>query len=175
MSTSVAPKSSGGPPPVRLRPEQPEDEDFLFQIYASTREEELALTNWDEPMRRAFLEHQFKAMRLGYRGMFPAAEFSIILWHEQPVGRMVVNRDQREIRVVDIALRPAQRNRGIGTVLIRTICAEAADALRPVHLCVLKHNRARFWYERLGFIQAGDQGVYDELEWRAPQEGQAMV
>lgn len=150
-------------PPVSLRPEQPGDEDFLFAVYASTREEELALTNWDEPMRRSFLNHQFNAMRQGYRSMFPAGEFWIIELDGQPAGRLVVNRAAAEIRVVDLALLPAHRNRGIGTLLMRRICA-GAD--KPVRLTVLKFNRAFHWYARLGFAKIGEQGVYDELEWR---------
>jgi ribosomal protein S18 acetylase RimI-like enzyme len=163
MSAPAESKPEENPPPVSLRPEQPGDEAILFEIFASTREEELALTNWDEPMRRAFLNQQFNAMRQGYRSMFPAGEFLIIELDGKPAGRMVVNRAPVEIRVVDLALLPAHRNRGIGTLLMRQICAAAN---RPVHLSVLKHNRARHWYERLGFAKIGEQGFYDELEWR---------
>jgi len=150
-------------PPVSLRPEKPEDETFLYDVYASTREEELALTNWDEAMRRAFLNHQFNAMRQGYRSMFPTGEFSIIEISGQPAGRLVIHRTEGEVRVVDLALLPAYRNQGVGTRLMRQICSEAN---RPVRLSVLKYNRALQWYARLGFAKIGDQGVYDELEWR---------
>jgi ribosomal protein S18 acetylase RimI-like enzyme len=166
MSAPAGSKSSGNLPPVSLRPEQPADEGFLFEVYAGTREAELALTNWDGPMRRAFLNQQFNAMRQGYRSMFPAGEFSIIELDGQPAGRMVIDRGATEIHVVDLALLPAQRNRGIGTLLMRQVCAEAADAGKPVRLFVLKNNRALRWYDRLGFAKTGEQGVYDELEWR---------
>ena len=62
---------------VSLRPEQPEDEDFLFAVYASTRAEELAVTGWDEATRSAFLNLQFRAMRQGYHASFPQAEFPL--------------------------------------------------------------------------------------------------
>jgi ribosomal protein S18 acetylase RimI-like enzyme len=65
--------------------------------------------------------------------------------------------------VVDLALLPAHRNQGIGTWLLRQVCEEAD---RPVHLSVLKFNRAIHWYERLGFTKISEQGIYDELEWR---------
>ena len=150
-------------PAVLLRAERPGDEDFLYEVYASTREEELALTNWDEQVRRAFLNQQFNAMRNGYRSMFPQGEFMIIEVDGKPAGRMVMDRSTAEIRVVDLALLPAHRNQGIGTFLMRQICAQAD---RPVRLSVLKFNRAFRWYERLGFVKTGEQGVYDELEWR---------
>lgn len=152
---------------ISLRPEQRGDAPFLFEVYAGTREEELALTHWDAATRRAFLDMQFAAMNRGYAGMFPAGEFSVICEHGQPIGRMVLNRTAEEIRVVDIALLPPHRNRGIGTLLIRRVCAEAAGAGIPVRLSVLKNNRAARWYERLGFHKIGEAGFHDELEWRA--------
>lgn len=168
MNARAGSKSSGDLPPVSLRPEQPADEGFLFDVYAGTREEELALTNWDEPTRHAFLNQQFNAMRQGYRSMFPSGEFLIIELGSQAAGRMVIDRGATAIRVVDLALLPAHRNRGIGTLLMRRICAGAAEAGKPVRLCVLKNNRAFHWYVRLGFAKTGELGVYDELEWRPP-------
>jgi ribosomal protein S18 acetylase RimI-like enzyme len=174
MNIPAGSKSNGNPPPVSLRPEQPGDEGLLFDVYASTREEELALTNWDEPMRHAFLNQQFNAMRQGYRSLFPSGEFSIIELDGKPAGRMVINRGAMEIRVVDLALLPAHRNRGIGTFLMRQVCTEAANAGKPVRLCVLKNNRALRCYERLGFAKTGELGVYDELEWR-PAAGASLI
>ena len=165
MNTTAGQTSGENPPPVSLRPERPGDDGFLFDVYASTRAEELALTNWDESMRRAFLTQQFTAMRQGYRSMFPSGEFSIIELESKPVGRMVINRSPTEIRVVDLALLPEHQNAGVGTFLMRQACAQATDAGKPVHLCVLKNNRAFQWYERLGFKKIGEQGFYDELEW----------
>ena len=152
---------------VSLRPEQPGDEGFLFQVYASTRAEELALTNWDEATRAAFLAGQFAAMCRGYRDMFPAGEFLIIQLAGQPAGSMVLNRKAGEIRVVDVALLPELRNRGIGTGLMRRVCAEASVAGKSVTLSVLKFNRAGHWYARLGFTPAGGSGIYDEWVWRS--------
>jgi ribosomal protein S18 acetylase RimI-like enzyme len=168
MNAPAGPKLNDDSPPVSLRPEQPGDEGFLFEIYAGTREEELALTNWDQPMRRAFLIQQFNAMRQGYRGMFPSGEFQIIEVAGKVAGRMVIDRGGAEIRVVDLALLPAHRNRGVGTFLMRRVCAEAAEVRKPVRLCVLKNNRALHWYVRLGFVRTGEQGLYDDLEWRPP-------
>jgi ribosomal protein S18 acetylase RimI-like enzyme len=169
MNVSVGSKSNGDQLPVSLRPEQPGDEGFLFNVYASTREEELALTNWNEPMRSAFLNQQFNAMRQGYRSMFPSGEFSIIELDGKAAGRMLIDRGTTEIRVVDLALLPEHRNRGVGTLLMRQVCVDAADAGKPVRLCVLKNNRAFQWYVRLGFARIAEVEVYDEMEWRPPQ------
>jgi GNAT superfamily N-acetyltransferase len=152
---------------VGLRPEQPGDETFLAEVYASTRQEEMDLTNWDAPTRAAFLDMQFKAMRRGYRTMYPKARFSVILLDETPVGRIVVDRAATEIRVVDIALLPAHCGRGIGTKLMREVMDEAARSAKPVRLCVFQGTRATGFYLRLGFSMV-EPGIYQTMEWRAP-------
>jgi ribosomal protein S18 acetylase RimI-like enzyme len=169
MNGSAPCNADNGSAPVALRPEQPGDEPFLFEVFASTREEELALTNWDEQARRAFLDMQFAAMRRGYASMYPAGEFLIIGLGERAIGRMVLNRTAEEIRVVDLALLPAHRNAGIGTMLMRRVCAEAAQAGRPVRLCVLNNSRAVRWYQRLGFVKTEEAGFYDQMEWCGPR------
>lgn len=151
---------------VELRPERPEDEAFLREVYARTRQEELDRTGWDAATRAAFLEMQFHAMRRGYRAMFPRGEFAVILLDGQPAGRQVVHRTGTEIRLVDVALLPAQRGRGVGTALLQTLLAESARAGIPVRLQVLATNRARRLYERLGFTRSGGDELYAELEWR---------
>jgi ribosomal protein S18 acetylase RimI-like enzyme len=175
MNTCAPVNTDSQSAPVALRPEQPGDEPFLFEVYASTREEELALTNWDAPARRAFLDMQFMAMRRGYASMYPAGEFLIISLGERAIGRMVLNRTAEEIRVVDLALLPADRNAGVGTLLMRRACAEAAQAGKLVRLSVLKNSRAIGWYQRLGFAKIDESGFYDQMEWCAPASSDAAM
>jgi ribosomal protein S18 acetylase RimI-like enzyme len=151
---------------VSLRPERPEDDAFLLDVYGSTRQEELDLTGWNAATREAFIKMQFNAMRQGYAGMFPHGSFNVILLNQQPVGRIVVSRGDIEFRVVDMALLPAFRGRGVGTFLLRELIAEAARANKPVRLHVLKMSRATRLYERLGFVRFGEEGFHDQMEWR---------
>ena len=61
------------------------------------------------------------------------------------------------IQLAENYLLPEHQGRGIGTHLIKTLLAEAAHQLKPVHLQVLKVNlRARQLYERLGFEPTGE-------------------
>ena len=43
-------------PTATFRPIAPEDEDFLYRVYASTREDELALLDWDDDQKESFLK-----------------------------------------------------------------------------------------------------------------------
>jgi hypothetical protein len=63
---------------VRLRPATSEDEAFLLNLFATTRSDELALMNWEENQKRAFIAMQFKAQSRQYVMRYPHAQNSII-------------------------------------------------------------------------------------------------
>jgi len=149
-----------------LRLEEPADAPFLLEVYASTRREELAATGWPAQMREAFLRMQFNAQRHGYRTAFPRAQFAIILSGGQAVGRIVIDRAEDGFLLVDIALLPEHRGRGLGTALVQNLLREAAAAGKPVRLSVLKGQRAFQFYQRLGFVKTGEDGLRDQMEWR---------
>ena len=58
---------------LSLRPITPEDEPFLARLYASTRAEELAQTNWSEEQKAMFCRMQFNAQTADYRANYPDA------------------------------------------------------------------------------------------------------
>ncbi len=153
-------------PDLGLRPISAADEPLLRTVYASTREEELGLTGWPPEQQAAFLRQQFDAQHGWYQTHFAAADFDLILERDEPIGRLYVYRQPHDLNVIDIALLPAYRGRGVGTFLMRQLLAEADHTGRTVSLHVEGFNRARALYERLGFAYVGDDGVY--LEMRRP-------
>ncbi|MBV9280115.1 MAG: GNAT family N-acetyltransferase [Chloroflexi bacterium] len=157
-------------PAVTLRPAGEEDEGFLYAVYASTREEELAVTGWSEAQKEAFLRMQFAAQHRHYHTYYPEADYQVILVDGRPAGRIYVARQQDEILLIDIALLPAYRSGGIGTGLIGDLLAEARGSGRPVRLHVEPFNRALRLYQRLGFSRIGEQGLYWLMEWLPPGE-----
>ncbi len=152
---------------VTLRAARPEDEAFLLQVYASTRAEEMALVDWTAEQKQAFVRMQFDAQRTHYLAYYPAAEYSIILRDDVPIGRLIVDRSGERIFMHDIALLPEHRGGGIGTALLRDLQAQAARTRKPMRLYVEFFNPALHWYERLGFVKMDEDGVYYEMEWRA--------
>jgi ribosomal protein S18 acetylase RimI-like enzyme len=152
-----------------LRPATDADRDFLLSVYASTREEELAQVSWEEGAREAFLEHQFSAQDHHYRANYPGATFDVIEVDGEPAGRLYVHRGPDEIRIMDIALAPAFRGRGIGTGLLRELMEEAAGSGRSLSIHVELNNPARRLYERLGFVPGGEHGVYVLMRWDQPK------
>lgn len=154
------------PSNVALRPRSEADGAFLLAVYSSTRAEELARTGWDAAQKEGFLRMQFEAQRRCYDGDYPGAEFHIILMEGQSAGRLYVHRREAEIRVMDIALLPEFRGKGIGTGLLRELLDEAGRTGRRVSIHVEVFNPALRLYERLGFHRVTSDGVYFLMEWR---------
>jgi ribosomal protein S18 acetylase RimI-like enzyme len=152
---------------LAFRPIRPEDEDFLYELYASTRRDELAHMGWTDAEREAFLRMQFTAQHWSYVAQFPAGDFQVILWHDHPIGRLYLDRRRDEMRGIDIALLPAYRQAGIGTAIMQDLLDEVACDGKPFRLHVVKSNRARRLYERLGFTTLQDDGVCLFMEWTA--------
>lgn len=156
--------------PLTLRPIARDDADFLLQVYAGTREEELAPLPWTDAEKQAFVRMQFDAQHAYYEEHYAGAAFDVVVVGERPVGRLYVARWEDEIRIVDIALLPEERGNGTGTRLLNELLREAAAAGKRLSIHVEKMNRARALYERLGFESVADRGVYLLMEAR-PDSG----
>ena len=149
-----------------LRPAGPDDAELLYRIYASTREDELAVVPWDGSAKEAFLRMQFAAQDRYYRANFPDASYDLIISGEEVLGRLYVDRGEAAWLVLEIALLPEHRRKGIGTRLLTDVLAEAEAAAKPVQMHVERFNPAQRLYDRLGFRQIADEGVYLRLEWK---------
>lgn len=157
-----------------LRPETEEDLEFLYHLYASTRADEMALLDWTEEEKEAFLRMQFSAQRGYYREHYRETRFDVIEREGEAIGRLAVARWPDDIRVVDIVLMPEHRGQGVGGGLMRALLDEAAAAGKSVSIHVEVYNPALRLYERLGFQAKGeDNGVYRLMEWRAETPGTA--
>lgn len=146
-----------------LQPYDEENDDFLFDLYASTRAEELEAWGWTDQQREVFLRQQYKAQRQSYHLQFEDADHQIIVAAGKPIGRMMVSRGEDEYRLVDISLLPPYRGSGIGTQILRDLLREAFDAQKPVRLSVVKINPAARLYARLGFVVTDDDGLYLQM------------
>ena len=154
-----------------LRPAGPEDRELLFSVYASTRAEELGGVPWTPGQKEAFLRQQFEAQDQYYREQYRGAAFLVIEVAGAAAGRLYVARWPREIRIMDIALLPAHRRRGLGTAVLADLLAEGDTTVKRVTIHVERHNPALGLYQRLGFQPAADRGVYLFLERRPHASG----
>ncbi|MDZ4812664.1 MAG: GNAT family N-acetyltransferase [Pseudomonadota bacterium] len=170
-------------PDIGLRAESEADLDFVVALYTDTRWEELAPVDWPEPAKRAFLDQQGRLQHEHYLKHYAGAEMLLIVtdraqtesadaqWHDpaaaarELIGRIYLRAGSTEIRLMDIALLPRFRGRGIGHCLIEALQAQGAARGIGITLHVEPTNPAQRLYQRLGFALIEQRGVYDFLGW----------
>ena len=154
--------------PVTLRPVVDADEPFLISVYASSRATELAQVDWSPEQKDQFVRWQFGLQRQDYDARYPNAQYSVILFGDEQAGRIWIERDDREIHLLDIAILPEFQNLGIGTVLLQRLIEEAKEKNKPLrHTVFMLNPDAHRLYERLGFVDIQDDGAYKLMEWKA--------
>ncbi len=154
---------------VTFRLAEEKDSDFLSEVYASTRLEELQVTGWPQQQIDEFLRMQFEAQDTFYKQQFPDAHYQIVQYESQDAGRLYLDFREDEVRIVDIALLPEYRGKGLGTKLLNSIIDDAAEKQLNVRIHVEKNNPALNLYLRLGFEKTDDKGVYWLMEKPAQQ------
>lgn len=163
---TVASDHPVGDLPVGLRPANDNDREFLLQVYQISREIELSMTPWDDAQKRAFAEHQLDAQTYTYRVRYPDATHEIILYEGVRAGRIYVDRGDREISILDIAVIHEYRRKGIGTSLVTGLQKEAAETNRSVSIYIEPFNPSQKLFGELGFEIVPDEGVDLRFEWK---------
>jgi ribosomal protein S18 acetylase RimI-like enzyme len=153
-------------PGFDLRPARPDDEPFLFRLYAATREPEFP--GWSSSELESLLGMQHRARKASHAARYPSATDHIVERDGIPVGRLHVDRSGEALVLVDVALLPEARGQGIGGRILRDLLAEAGQAGRPVRLHVEQGNPARRFYARSGFREKENRGPYVLMEWSPP-------
>jgi GNAT superfamily N-acetyltransferase len=155
-------------PTVTLRPATIRDRSLMLRVYASVREPELERSGLPREQWGPFVEHQFEAQSQAY-AKYPDTSFEMILVDDEPAGRLIVARWPEELRVVDIALLPEHRGRGVAGELMRSLLTEADERGVKASIHVERFNPAQRLYTRLGFRPVAETGVYLLLE-RPPRQ-----
>jgi len=150
---------------ISFRAVTPEDEEFLLELFKSSRGDDLRGLGWSEDGISEFLEMQYEARQRFHQNDYLNATDEIVLLDGKPAGHLSIERRDDEIRCVDIALAPESRRAGIGTLLIRKLQDEARSANKPLRLQLIRFNRAVTLLERLGFVRTSETGTHFQMEW----------
>jgi ribosomal protein S18 acetylase RimI-like enzyme len=134
------------------------DRQLLFELYASTREAELALVPWTEPQKLAFVQMQFAAQAHSYAETHPHAVHEIIVCDGRDCGRLYLSRLPESFHILDITIAPASRSAGIGTRVLAEIVDEADRVGKPVSIYVEETNPSVRFFRRFGFEVARQDG-----------------
>jgi ribosomal protein S18 acetylase RimI-like enzyme len=124
-----------------FRPIARQDFAFCWSIYREAMQPlTAALMQWNEANQRRGIEEAL------------ADEDASILVHEEvDAGWLHVIETRRDVHLGHLYLAPQARNRGLGTTFLRWMGERAKRKEKNFTLEVLKNNRARGLYERLGF------------------------
>ena len=153
---------------ISLRPVSDADNEFLCELYCSTRSGEVSQFGWSPEQAEAFLRMQFTSRQMAYKMQFPLAVHEVIVLGETPAGRLITDRSAASILLTDIAVLPKFQGKGIATSIVRQLQHESSASGLPLVLHVDKVNLHAFnFYKKLGFeIDAETQLMY-EMKWAA--------
>ena len=118
---------------------------------------------FDEAAREVLLDLQFRAQRQAWEAKFLGAEHELILVEGRPVGRIWLAWSPEDCRVVDVALLPEYRRRGVGTQVYSEILAEADRRGIPVRTTVDPANGPSMAFH----LRCGFEVVAEDDAWLA--------
>ena len=133
------------------------DREWLYRLHRATMETCVAETwgKWDEEYQRRRFDKEFDP---------PKGEIVVVAGDDVGFLNVVRATDSIYIELLEVA-REYQRH-GIGTSIVSDLLREAVDLNIPVNLRVLRVNRARRLYERLGFSVTGEDDTHFLMECR---------
>lgn len=153
---------------VHLRNMQPSDEAIFRDLYAEVRAAELAPVPWPEERKRAFCDAQYTLQDQHYRTHYRDLHRLAVCRQLDSadvlvIGRLYLAHYETDLNVMDIALFAREQRQGIGSRLMQEVVRHAEAHGETLRLHVEPLNPARRLYERLGFVVAGEAGVYQAM------------
>jgi len=142
------------------------DEQFLLEVYAQSRAEELTRSGMDAQQREVFVQMQFRIRQAAYSATHPIASDEILCADDgTALGRVLTDRTADGICLVDIAIAPEKQRQGIGTQVIQELQQECISHHWKMSLHVLKDSSAERLYRRLGFRLSGEDSFRRQMVW----------
>lgn len=149
MSTAIGDERTE----LALREATPDDRAFLWELQRTALRAVVEATwGWDEAFQaRHFDEH------------FDTTDRSIVRVDGADAGVLCVRVREDHLFLSNVALLPRYQGHGLGTRIVHMVLAEGERRALPVRLQVLKANRARRLYERLGFVVCGESETHFQM------------
>ena len=159
---------------VRWRDATPADRDLMARLDAGLAAHFDLVPDLTPEQRHALVAMQTRAREQAWRATWPDADCQVIeagsRGGTQAIGRLRVNRGASGMRLIEIALLPAQRGQGLGTECLRRLLDEACAAGLDLTLEVSADNPVRHLYQRLGFDVVAEHPPYLRMRKAASAE-----
>ncbi len=152
---------------LAVRPALPQDEIFLYELYVAIRGPLFEQAPITPAQREHLLRMQFRAQLSSYTQQFPNSCYHVVLLDSKPVGRLWVAPIDNAFLLVDIGIHPKVQSKGLGTVLVQRLQAEAQKAKMPIQSTVDRFNPGSLrFHKRLGFSVLREDQLQFYMEWR---------
>lgn len=152
----------------RLRAATVEDDAFVYELHRAAMGEVVEATwgPWNEPVQRGFHQRSFSPERLRVV-MVGEVEAGVVDAHLEDVAVFYIGR---------IEILPRFQGAGLGSRILRDLLAAARGrGAAAAELHVLKANRARALYERLGFAVIADEDPKLRMRLELPDADDAVA
>lgn len=160
---------------IGLRPATSSDAPLLLEIYTSTRADEMALVPWWTGEQKAsFVQMQSDAQHKHYRNNYPQAQYLIVTVNDRPAGRLYLAEKESELRILDLTLLPDERNQGVGSYLLNRLIEDSTAKKKALEIHVENFSPALRLLERLGFVNAQENGIYFLMKREAGNNHEAI-
>ena len=137
----MAPDTTTSTPPFDFRRVRDNDFDFCWPLYRDALQPLSAgLFRWDDAVQQRHVREA-----LADEGA------SVLVSDHSDAGWLHVSETRFAIHLGHLYLVPEKRNRGLGTSFLTWMSDRARRKDKDFTLDVMKNNRARVLYERLGF------------------------
>lgn len=142
-------------PHFELRPAILDDFQFCWSLYRdSMKPLTLELMQWNEAGQRRAIEQSLAE-----------PDTLIIVANALEVGWVHFKETEAEIYLGQLYVTPAMQNRGIGGAITQQMIDTARKSGKSLRLDVMKNNRARSLYERLGFRVITSSQYKYTMQW----------
>lgn len=149
-----------------MRLESPLDSMFLEQLYCESREDLYPLASQPE-MFQQLIQMQLAIHLKGIEQRYPDAQSWVIFRDEQSIGRMVIDIDETDLRLVDLAISVTARNQRVAYEIMCALQHFAGQHHFSVSLSVMCNNvRAIGLYQKCGFVPIREDGVFLHMRWK---------
>jgi ribosomal protein S18 acetylase RimI-like enzyme len=150
---------------LNCRLEKPEDDPFIRRLMTDTLTDQLGASGWPDEIRERLLGEQYRIRRQGFRASAGDRPGTIVLVDDEPIAWYVAAEFDDEIRLVNLVVQRAHRNKGFGTEILQKLIADSDRSGKGLRLAVaLNNQRATELYSRLGFQRTGGDGVHTFME-----------
>ena len=136
---------------------------FCEALFVDMQRPVLELADWTIDQCAAYLKLQFAQRERDIRSRYPRADYCIVRFGGERVGRLVVDRSGTSIRLLEIVIGAGYRGRGIARDCLRRLCAEADARGCIVELLVAVENPAVRLYLDFDFEAVDNDGVYFKM------------